>query len=470
MSSAPPLGAALAGQRAVVMGLGQFGGGVAAARYLVRHRAQVCVTDLRPEAELRDSIASLAELPIRWVLGRHDPEDFASADLIVANPAVPPSAPLLRSARERGVTITSEMELFLRSAHGDLVLVSGTHGKSSTVTFLHQLLRGWRRPVFLGGNLGRPLLAEPAAHEPDALCVVEISSYQLEALPADAKTLRKARAVGLTALAPDHLERHGSLEAYYAAKRRLFALAAPGGRALLPSDCADEPGFRELPQRFPDLDWHTYGAAGSLRWDERAFTSAACTWPAPDPWKLGGAFQRHNVLLALGLAQALGLPPEVARAKLPHLSGLPHRMAHLPAPGGPLVIDNGVSTTPESTLAGLLDLPAPAHVLLGGQAKSGLDYAGLLRALAERGDRVYAFGAAASELVRRGAAEGLELIALPDLASAFEAAWSDCPAGRPLYFSPACASFDAYPNFQARAREFGDLVALRCSDMSLPES
>ena len=165
------------------MGLGQFGGGVAAARYLARHGARVCVTDLRPAEALSSSVAALGGFDVRLVLGRHEASDFAKADVIVANPAVPPTAPLLQSARSRGIPITSEMEYFLRSTTADLLLVSGTHGKSSTVTFLQQLLRGLRRPVFLGGNLGRPLLDVPEAHAADALCVVEISSYQLDALP-----------------------------------------------------------------------------------------------------------------------------------------------------------------------------------------------------------------------------------------------------------------------------------------------
>jgi len=440
--------------RVVVMGLGQFGGGVAAASYLARHGARVCVTDLRPAAQLSASCAALADWPIEYVLGEHREADFAGADIVVANPAVSPANPLLRAARAARARVTSEMELFLHGTQASLLMVSGTHGKSSTVTFLHQLLKGWTRPVFLGGNLGRPLLDVPAAWHPESTCVVEISSYQLEALDLDALPA-KARTVGLTALAPDHLERHGDMFGYLSAKARLFGLARQGACAWLPEAAYNEAPFaRWRSELRPDLRWTAYGPSSPCHWDARGFVIDGSHLACPSPWHLPGDFQRDNVLLALGMAMESGMPAEVAAQRLPALRGLPHRLQRLDLPGERVVFDNGVSTTPESTLAGLEAMPAGAVVLLGGQAKAGLAYAELARALARRGDHVHVFGAAASDLASVFASEGLEFLPHRDLASALAAAWQACHAGQTLLFSPACASFDAYPNFQARALEF----------------
>ena len=444
------------------MGLGQFGGGVATVRYLVEHGARVLVTDLRSRAELQASCDQLDGLPVAWRLGEHRTGDFETADLIVANPGVPPKNAYLTRAFFKRVPVTSEMELFLLETQANLLLVSGTHGKSSCVSFLHQLLSGWVGPLYLGGNLGLPLLAEAGAHASDAWCVVEISSYQLEAL-APVHCLQKARGVGLTALASDHLERHGSRAKYWRAKSRLFELARAGAPARLPTAVWDTDPFPQARAQHGDLEWASYGTTGDLRCTPDAFELGSATIPAPKPWPLFGEFQRHNALLALALAQPAGLPADDAQAKLASLTSLPHRMRLVPKTGARRVIDNGVSTTPESTLAGLKALDPEAVVLIGGEAKSGLDYLSLARACERRGDRVFGFGAAAPMLAELWRQSGGAYQAHRTLAGALEAAWESTPSGATLLFSPACASFDAYPNFAARAREFLDWVANRCT-------
>ena len=466
MSQPLPLGSDLHGMRAVVMGLGQFGGGVAAAGYLAEHGAEVCVTDLRSAETLAQSVAALRNWPVRFVLGEHALSDFERADLIVANPAVPPGNKLLQAARKAGARITSEMELFLHGTQAKLLLVSGTHGKSSTVTFLQQLLRGPVRPVFLGGNLGRPLLHVPEAWHAEATCVVEISSYQLQALEASPLP-KKACATGLTALAPDHLERHGDMHAYLLAKAILFELNEPNSPAFLPSAAWDMQPFADTRKRLrPDLHWSAYGKGdpshgSSFSWSGEDFHLKENVLRSPRPWHLPGDFQKDNALLALGLARAAGADTQVLSQRLPHLTGLPHRLQKLPLEGDRVVYDNGVSTTPETTLAALHSLPAPVVLLVGGQAKTGLAYDNLAQACAQRGDQVHLFGAAREPLTPLFEAQGLTPVCHPDLAQAVPAAWEDCQEGQILLFSPACASFDAYANFQARATEFlGRIEAL----------
>src|SRR5689334_16294401 len=146
----------LSGLRATVMGLGRFQGGVSAARYLARHGARVTVTDTSPAEKLSESVAALGEVPIHaWHLGEHRPEDFAQADLVVVNPAVKPASPFLAIAREHGVRLTSEIELFLAACPTtNIVGVTGSNGKSTTSAMIAAILEADRRAVWLGGNIG----------------------------------------------------------------------------------------------------------------------------------------------------------------------------------------------------------------------------------------------------------------------------------------------------------------------------
>ncbi|MFT5197957.1 MAG: UDP-N-acetylmuramoylalanine--D-glutamate ligase [Planctomycetota bacterium] len=455
MSRPLPTGEDLRGMRVVVMGLGQFGGGLTVARYLAKQGAEVCVTDLNSPENLLESCNALRYWPIRFVLGRHDEADFLDADLIVANPAVPPRSRFLQLARERNIRITSEMELFLHSTQAQLFLVSGTHGKSSAVSFLEQLLRDRGRPVFLGGNIGRSLLDEPGAMQAQAQCVIEISSYQLEAL---GTPLPKASAAGLTALAPDHLERHGNLEEYLRCKSLIFDWLDDGSTAFLTGDWWDLPPFTEMRRARPQLAWQAYGPAEKLGIQKDRFQWGDQVLGALADFKVQGSFQRLNLLLALGIAHSAGVPgPELAD-RIATLSGLPHRLQPLTPGPGPTVFDNGVSTTPETTLAAVASFPDPVVLLVGGQAKADLPYSELARVCAQRGDRVHLFGAASEELKEAFSGLGERLTPHATLQEAIQAAWDDCQTGQILLFSPACASFDAFTNFQARAQCFLDQI------------
>ncbi len=455
MNTPLPTGKDLRGMRAVVMGLGQFGGGLAVAQHLAERGAEVCVTDLNSPEKLLESCNALQEWPIRFVLGEHNEADFVDAQLVVANPAVPPSNRFLTLAREKGARITSEMELFLHNTQAELFLVSGTHGKSSTVTFLDQLLRDRGRPVFLGGNIGRSLLNEPGAMQANAQCVIEISSYQLEALE---EPLPQVHAAGLTALAPDHLERHKTLAEYLRCKAHIFDLLKPGAAAFLPSEWWDRSPFTESRAAQEVLAWQAYGTDEMLGIRGEHFHDGDLNLGALTDFHVHGDFQRTNLLLALGLARSAGISGPDLASRLPKITGLPHRLAQLPPGPGPRIFDNGVSTTPETTLAAVLSLPSPLVLLVGGQAKSGLAYEELAAACAERGDEVHLFGAAAKDLAEIFAGPGGPLSTHCTLDEAISAAWSSCGADQTLLFSPACASFDAFANFRARAKFFLDQV------------
>jgi UDP-N-acetylmuramoylalanine--D-glutamate ligase len=448
--------AAFAGRRAVVMGLGLFGGGVAAARFLAQRGARVTVTDLRDADRLAPAVRELDGLDVRFVLGRHDAADFDSAELLVVNPAVPPHAPLIARARESGARVTSEVALFLEHVAGSVIGVTGTQGKSSTCRFLADLLAGCGRRVRLGGNIGKPLLAEVDEIGADELVVLELSSYQLETLPDDLALEDSPLRVALfTNVLSDHLERHGTRADYAAAKLRLLELLPPGSTVIWPQNADWLPPANALPAGVRVVP---FGAAATGTDDElhlgadayrRGSTVLApldATPPLPE-------FQRENLLAALGAAHALGCTPDELRTALPSLRGLPHRLADLGTRRERRVWDNAVSTTPDSTVSALRATGPGVTVLIGGKVKD-LDTRELVESTAQHAARVVLFGNAAEAWLDRFRSAGIETHAVCDVPTAVAAAFELTSPGDTILFSPACSSFDAYPNFQARADEF----------------
>lgn len=439
-----------------VMGLGLFGGGATVARHLARRGARVTVTDQRNAAELAPALSELADLDVRYVLGEHRQEDFTRARLVVANPAVPPQSPYLAAARAAGVPITSETALFLEVCPARIAAITGTQGKSSTCHTLHQLLVASGLRAHLGGNIGRSLLEEAETMRAGEVVVLELSSYQLDALPRDLGSPQEPPAVETVCVVnvlADHIERHGSIEAYAAAKRRILELVrASGGTAVLPAEDPWTSAWRDSGFRRVDAWLRTPSkrglnlCAGTFRSDELALGRV-------DDLRIPGAFQRENTLLALGMAQLLGARPERLSAAIPGLRGLPHRLEDLGTFDGHRVVDNGVSTTPDSTLSAVLSLTPGFTLLAGGKAKN-LPLDELVAACRGRVSRVVIFGSASATFAPAFAAAGIETHSAPTVSAAVATAFEHMRPGEELLFSPACASFDAYLNFRERALDF----------------
>jgi UDP-N-acetylmuramoylalanine--D-glutamate ligase len=219
----------LAGKKVLVMGLGRFGGGVDAVQYAARAGARVVVTDKAAPEKLGDSLEQLHGLAdVEYHLGRHDPQDFATADVVIANPAVPPDNEFLQIARRNGRIVASQVGLFFQSCPAPIIGITGANGKSTTTTLTAHLLERAQPPasprrydkVWLSGNIGdRPLLTILDQIGLRDLVVLEISSFQIEQLA----QVRKAPNVSLlTNLTPNHLDRYGTFETYCAAKEGLF--------------------------------------------------------------------------------------------------------------------------------------------------------------------------------------------------------------------------------------------------------
>jgi UDP-N-acetylmuramoylalanine--D-glutamate ligase len=452
----------LNGIRATVMGLGLHGGGLAAAQFLVRHGARVTVTDLRPRSALQASLEQL-DASVRLVLGRHETADFAHADLVLKNPAVPADSPLLQAARRAGIPIETDISLFRRLHPAiPLLAVTGSKGKSTTAAALHHGLQRWYPDARLGGNITTSPLTFAAAVTAHTPVVLELSSWQLGDLP-NAALLRPRVAV-LTNILPDHQDRYPSLRAYARDKLRLFAGQSAADCAILGVGTT-----RWIEQPPAARQWHVAeakldpGQCGAVLAGDRAWLqmSAHHREPLVAARQLPG---RHNLLnlaaAALGVAAFVG-PGEAARIArtLAGFTGLEHRLEAVARWRGVHFVNDSAATMPHATAAALGAVPRPVTLIAGGNDKQ-LDFSVLAAALEPVTAVVLLAGTATAKLAAAVAASRVSAHGpFTRLDAAVRAAVAATPAGGTVLFSPAATSFGMFAHEFERGRAFKRVVA-----------
>jgi UDP-N-acetylmuramoylalanine--D-glutamate ligase len=431
----------LRGQRAIVLGLGRHGGGVAAARWLAGEGAIVTVLDRAEAAELADSIAALADVDIAdWRLGRDAERDsdlttIDHADLVVVNPAVRPGHPLVSRAVARGVRITSELELFLERCPGHVIGVTGSNGKSTTAAMIAAMLRADSRSTFVGGNIGHSLLGDLDTMTSDSWVVLEISSFQLAWLS------RECRLPGiavLTNFTANHLDWHGTVAHYAAAKQRLFAELGTNGVAV--------------------ADLNTLGPEWNSILPEKVVAPVADgQLPA---LRVPGVHNRSNAALAAATALAAGCSPAGVEAALREYEGLPHRLELVAMVAGREFYNDSMATTPESTIAAMRTFSGRCWLLIGGYDK-GIDMSELLSAIPRHARGVAFYGASSSRLHEQWIAmsrSDCPSTRCETLDAGFDWCWRQSQSGEAILLSPACASYDQFVDYRARGERFRELV------------
>jgi UDP-N-acetylmuramoylalanine--D-glutamate ligase len=339
--------------------------------------------------------------------------------LLVKSPGVPAEAPLVAAARERGVPVWSEIELASRLLPNPILGVTGTNGKTTTAEWLGFMLGA---PV--AGNVGRALSELDGEVEPEQLVVVELSSFQLE----DVDRFRPRIAVLLN-LEPDHLDRHGSFEAYRDAKLRIFENQTEADTAVVPRD----------------LDHEVRAQRVEFAADDRL----------PAEPSLRGAHNRENAAAAVAAARAAGAGEGEIIRGLRDFRGVPHRLELVAERGGVDYVNDSKATNVAATLRALAAYEdEPLRLILGGSRK-GEDFAPLAAALGPNVRAVYVIGETADELARAIP----DTIRAGDLATALERAATAAQPGEVVLLSPACASYDQFRDFEERGEEFKRLVA-----------
>jgi UDP-N-acetylmuramoylalanine--D-glutamate ligase len=423
-------------QRVTIMGLGHFGGGVAAARWLAQQGASVTVTDMADENALADALPRLADVPIAALhLGGHREEDFRSADLIVINPAVRPTSPWLDIAHRSGARLRTELELFMEHCPATIVGVTGSNGKSTTAAMIASILKSAGQQTFLGGNIGVSLLEQLPVIRRNNWVVLEISSFQLWHFSPDAKMPHVAV---ITGCSPNHLDWHTNFADYAAAKQR-----------ILTGQTSDD--FAVLNSFAPEIAaWSRFIRGQAI--------------PLPDinnlpPLPIPGRHNQTNAACAAAAATAIGCEREAIQRGLELFSPLPQRLERFAEIEGRFFYNDSTATTPESTIAALQALDRPLWLLAGGKSK-GFDFSPLASEIVHRTQGAAFFGATANEFLVQTTIhrKNFPCITVRTMAEALRWCWRQSRPGDAIVLSPACASTDQFRNFQDRGQQFADLV------------
>jgi UDP-N-acetylmuramoylalanine--D-glutamate ligase len=450
------------GKRVTVMGLGRFGGGVGVTRWLARQGARVLVTDRLSADRLSASLAQLAGLDVELRLGGHHEDDFRHADLVVVNPAVPDSSPFLQAAREAGVPISTEINLFVERCRARCIGITGSVGKSTTSAMIAHLLEKTTNParhrIFFGGNIGRCLLDELPQIRPQDLVVLELSSFQLQRTPA----VRWSPHVAvITNITPNHLDWHGSFVEYVAAKLNIVRFQDPARDQLV---CGDTPELCEYLVRLRgDLSslWRY-----RLEEDEPVAVCRSAPGCGPDDCKLRwpglklevpGRHNRLNAAAALVVGHLLGVRPDQAVAALESFKALPDRLECVGTIAGVRFYNDSKATTPEAAITAINSIDTPLLVILGGYDK-GIDLSEVVAAAARRARFCACIGQTGQKLTELIRNAGGEAEYCGDLATAVAECRRRARPGDTILLSPACASWDQFDDYRQRGALFTELV------------
>ena len=468
VGSAPRLVDGLVGKRATVMGLGTRGGGVGVARYLARAGAVVTVTDGKAAELLAAPLAELAGWPIRYQLGGHREDDFtpAGADLVVRNPGVPRSSPLLALARANGLPVEMEMSLFFRACPAPIIGVTGTKGKTTVATLCAGMLRAWEASTILAGNMGVSALDQLKEIGPKTPVVVELSSWQIEGLTEHG--LSPAIAV-LTMIAEDHLDAYDGFADYAATKRGITRHQVPADWLVVNADDPEswrataETEARVVPfaaaDRGGDGAWLEEGR--TLLWRREGREERVVL---PDRPGLLGAHNATNALAALAAARLRGADQAAVASGLRQYDGVKNRMEPVAEIAGILYINDTAATAPVAAAAAIATF-AGRHrrlLLIAGGADKGLD-PGPLATVAANATNLSVYlldGTATPGLAAALRARGVEPVAtFGGMMEAVAVASRDAGAGDVVLLSPGCASFGMFRDEFERGDVFRRAVA-----------
>lgn len=429
-------------------------------RILLRGGLKVTVCDKAPRERVEDVASELESLGAKLQLGPGYLEKLSRFDVIFRTPGLSPNTPELREAVEHGSELTSEMELFFRLCPCRIIGVTGSDGKTTTTTLISEFLKEAGFNVYLGGNIGKPLLPDVSGMSVDDVAVVELSSFQLMSMA------QSPDIAVFTNLSPNHLDYHHTMEEYTAAKLNIFSHQNEGGRAIFNYDnditrslSKTAPANVMLFSRKQKLEEGVYLRDGAI-WLTNAMGSREVL-PVSDI-QLPGVHNIENYMAAIAAVDGI-VPDKCVRAVAGRFTGVEHRIELVRELDGVKYYNDSIGTSPTRTMA-CLDSFEQKLILIAGGYDKGVPFNQMGIAITEKVKTLILTGATAPAI--REAVEqaegydpsGLKIVETEDLRAAVDAARADAQAGDIVVLSPACAAFDQFKNFMERGKVFKELV------------
>jgi UDP-N-acetylmuramoylalanine--D-glutamate ligase len=442
-------------QRVLVIGAGKSG--IAVSHFLAGKGARVVLTDRKEANSFSPPLQSLLPPQVELVLG-HYPEVVAGRfDLVVVSPGVPLTIPPVMRARELGIPVTGELELAYRLARAPIVAITGTNGKTTTTSLVGEIFNGAGIRTLVAGNIGRPLITEVEKYGPGDLLVLEVSSFQLETT-----SLFRPRVAAILNITPDHLDRHGNMENYVAAKARIFANQEGGDYTVLNYD---DPLTRDLAPLCPgkviffsrrhNLEEGVVLSNGFLAVREKGKTHPILPATA---LRIPGAHNLENALAAAACGWVLGVREKQLAAALQHFSGVEHRLEFVAEIGGVKYINDSKGTNPEASMKALQAYDQPIVLLAGGRNK-GNDFTAFMQLVKEKVRVLVVMGECAGEIEAAARMAGVSrIVRAGDFRDAVIKAHRAARPGDVVLLSPACASWDMFKSYEERGEMFKKLV------------
>lgn len=449
------------GTRVLILGAARQG--LALARWLSLHGARVTLSDMRSEADLRLARQSLAEYPIGWALGGHPLELLDAADVLCLSGGVPLTLPIVVEAVRRGIPLSNDSQIFMEVVPCKTIGITGSAGKTTTTTLVGEMAKNaFGSKAHVGGNIGDPLINYVDNMKADDIAILELSSFQLEQMTISPNV------AAILNVTPNHLDRHGTMEAYTAAKRRILEFQSQKDAAILGRD---DQGAWSLRNRVSgklytfslhELDdgWdgtYLYDGLLNLR-DGDAYLPLILR----EKISLRGDQNVSNVLAAFAIGYAAGFPLDAMLEAAEDFRGVPHRLELVRELHGVRWYNDSTATAPERSIAAIRAFEEPIVLLLGGRDKD-LPWEDLMQLVGERVDHVVLFGEAAEKIEKTAERIGLrengsKILRVEGLRAAIIKAAEIAEPGDVVLLSPGGTSFDEFKDFAERGERFREWV------------
>ena len=452
------------GKKVAVVGLGISN--VPLIQHLIKAGAEVTVSDRQKPGALQERLAEIADLPVSLNLGEGYLDGLDGYDTVFLSPGVPKDLPQIQTLLKRGVSLSSEIQVFFELCKAPIMGVTGSSGKTTTTSLIGEIMKQIDKfHTFVGGNIGTSLLPQLDSITQKDLAVLELSSFQLELLP------YSPHCAVITNISPNHLDIHKTMENYIDAKRHIYLFQDPEDFAVLNHDepqtkaLADEcPGQVYFFSRVQELAQGVFVKDGLITVKNMCFAEGGEKAICPiEAVRLLGDHNLENVLAATAAAALCGATPEAIRQAITTFTGVPHRLEFVEEIGGVRYYNDSIATSPARAIAGIKAFQEPLVLIAGGYDKQ-LSFDLLAKVIMENSVRAVVLTGDTKEQIEKALKDKqehrgeLKIYKTDDFDGAVLKAGQVSEPGDVVLMSPACASYDMFSNFQERGVRFRQIV------------